>query len=60
MVANIHELRAKQADTEKITINLGYVDLGQVDLMVKTDSIPTALISSGRPSATSSNGTRMS
>lgn len=50
MVANIHELRAKQADTEKITINLGHVDLGHVDLMVKdgfysnrTDFIRTAI-----------------
>jgi len=25
----------KAADTEKITINLGYVDLGHVDLMVQ-------------------------
>jgi hypothetical protein len=27
-------LRSKPPDTEKITINLGYVDLGHVDLMV--------------------------
>jgi len=27
MVDNVHELRPKPADTEKITINLGYVDL---------------------------------
>jgi hypothetical protein len=29
------ELRPRIPDTEKITINLGYVDLGQVDLMVQ-------------------------
>src|SRR5438477_9986237 len=34
MLDSDHELRPKGADTEKITINLGYVDLGQVDLMV--------------------------
>lgn len=44
------ELKPKPADTEKITINLGYVDLGHVDLMVKdgfysnrTDFIRTAI-----------------
>jgi Ribbon-Helix-Helix transcriptional regulator family len=30
----VHQLRPKPADSEKITINLGYVDLGQIDLMV--------------------------
>ena len=47
---NIRELRSKPADTEKITINLGYVDLGHVDLMVqegfysnRTDFIRTAI-----------------
>jgi len=50
MANNVHELRSKPADTEKITINLGYVDLGQVDLMVqegfysnRTDFIRTAI-----------------
>src|SRR6202795_1459661 len=50
MAANVHELRPKTADTEKITINLGYVDLGHVDLMVqegfysnRTDFIRTAI-----------------
>src|ERR1700730_16282553 len=50
MVGNVHELRPKPADTEKITINLGYVDLGHVDLMVqegfysnRTDFIRTAI-----------------
>jgi Arc/MetJ-type ribon-helix-helix transcriptional regulator len=49
-VGNIHELRPKAGDSEKITINLGYVDLGQVDLMVqdgfysnRTDFIRTAI-----------------
>src|SRR5689334_2464444 len=50
MASNVHELRPKIADTEKITINLGYVDLGHVDLMVqegfysnRTDFIRTAI-----------------
>jgi len=40
----------KSADSEKITINLGYVDLGQIDLLVRegfysnrTDFIRTAI-----------------
>ena len=48
--SNVHELRPKVADSEKITINLGYVDLGQIDLMVqdgfysnRTDFIRTAI-----------------
>lgn len=43
-------LRAKPPEAEKITINLGYVDLGQVDLLVgegfysnRTDFIRTAI-----------------
>ena len=50
MPDNIRELGPKPADTEKITINLGYVDLGHVDLMVqegfysnRTDFIRTAI-----------------
>ena len=50
MPNNVSELRPKPADTEKITINLGYVDLGHVDLMVqegfysnRTDFIRTAI-----------------
>jgi Arc/MetJ-type ribon-helix-helix transcriptional regulator len=50
MAENIHQLRAKPGDTEKITINLGYVDLGHIDLMVqegfysnRTDFIRTAI-----------------
>jgi len=30
-----HELREHRSDTEKITINLGYVDLGRLDLLVR-------------------------
>ena len=50
MTNNVQELRPRPADTEKITINLGYVDLGHVDLMVqegfysnRTDFIRTAI-----------------
>ena len=49
MAGNVHELRPKTGDTEKITINLGYVDLGHIDLLVqegfysnRTDFIRTA------------------
>jgi Arc/MetJ-type ribon-helix-helix transcriptional regulator len=47
---NVRELRPKPSDSEKITINLGYVDLGHVDLLVqegfysnRTDFIRTAI-----------------
>lgn len=47
---NVHQLRPKGTDSEKITINLGYVDLGQIDLLVqdgfysnRTDFIRTAI-----------------
>jgi Arc/MetJ-type ribon-helix-helix transcriptional regulator len=50
MKPKILELRPKLAETEKITINLGPVDLGHVDLMVqegfysnRTDFIRTAI-----------------
>jgi Arc/MetJ-type ribon-helix-helix transcriptional regulator len=50
MPDNVRELRPRAPDTEKITVNLGYVDLGQVDLMVqegfysnRTDFIRTAI-----------------
>ena len=50
MPNNIHELRPKTGDTEKITINLGFVDLGHIDLLVqegfysnRTDFIRTAI-----------------
>ena len=50
-MSTVHELRPKPAaDSEKITINLGYVDLGHIDLMVqqgfysnRTDFIRTAI-----------------
>jgi len=50
MADTVHKLRPKAGDTEKITINLGYVDLGHIDLMVhegfysnRTDFIRTAI-----------------
>jgi Arc/MetJ-type ribon-helix-helix transcriptional regulator len=50
MIAKVQELRPKTADSEKITINLGYVDLGHIDLLVqegfysnRTDFIRTAI-----------------
>jgi Arc/MetJ-type ribon-helix-helix transcriptional regulator len=50
MPGNIRELRPRASDSEKITINLGYVDLGHVDLLVqegfysnRTDFIRTAI-----------------
>jgi Arc/MetJ-type ribon-helix-helix transcriptional regulator len=50
MSDNVRELRPRIPDTEKITVNLGYVDLGHVDLMVqegfysnRTDFIRTAI-----------------
>ena len=45
-----HRLRERQGDSEKITINLGFVDLGHIDLLVRegfysnrTDFIRTAI-----------------
>jgi Arc/MetJ-type ribon-helix-helix transcriptional regulator len=35
MTEKVHELRPKTSDSEKITINLGFVDLGHVDLLVQ-------------------------
>ncbi len=50
MITNVRELRPKAGDLEKVTINLGYVDLGHIDLMVhegfysnRTDFIRTAI-----------------
>ena len=50
MAAIVHDLRTKTGDSEKITINLGYVDLGHIDLLVaekfysnRTDFIRTAI-----------------
>jgi len=47
---SVHELRSKASETEKITINLGFIDLGQIDLLVqegfysnRTDFIRTAI-----------------
>ena len=50
MAAMLHEVNTKPKDSEKITINLGYVDLGHIDLLVaetfyanRTDFIRTAI-----------------
>ncbi len=50
MSAQMHELRTRPQETEKVTINLGYVDLGQIELLVaegfyqnRTDFIRTAI-----------------
>ncbi|AKI01410.1 hypothetical protein IMCC20628_02714 [Hoeflea sp. IMCC20628] len=49
-MSNIRQLREKPPETEKITINLGYVDLGRIDLLVqegfysnRSDFIRTAI-----------------
>ena len=50
MASDVHNLRPKVGDSEKITVNLGYVDLGHIDLMVqegfyanRTDFIRSAI-----------------
>ncbi|KAA0690250.1 CopG family transcriptional regulator [Neorhizobium sp. P12A] len=50
MADNVYRLREKNSETEKITINLGYVDLGRVDVLVqegfysnRSDFIRTAI-----------------
>jgi Arc/MetJ-type ribon-helix-helix transcriptional regulator len=50
MSGSVHDLRPRMPESEKITINLGYVDLGQIDLLVqegfysnRTDFIRTAI-----------------
>ena len=50
MAENVLEMRPKPSDSEKITINLGFVDLGHIDLLVqegfysnRTDFIRTAI-----------------
>jgi Arc/MetJ-type ribon-helix-helix transcriptional regulator len=50
MAGNVQDLRPRGGETEKITINLGYVDLGHIDLLVqegfyanRTDFIRTAI-----------------
>ena len=35
MVDNVRELRLKGPDSEKLTINLGFVDLGRIDVLVR-------------------------
>jgi Arc/MetJ-type ribon-helix-helix transcriptional regulator len=49
-MGTLQELRPKSADSEKVTVNLGFVDLGHIDLMVRdgfyanrTDFIRTAI-----------------
>ncbi|HUF55834.1 MAG TPA: CopG family transcriptional regulator, partial [Thermohalobaculum sp.] len=34
-MASVHRFPGRGADSEKITINLGYVDLGRIDLLVR-------------------------
>lgn len=50
MQGKVHELRPRPPESEKVTINLGFVDLGQIDLLVdeafysnRTDFIRTAI-----------------
>ena len=50
MAKSVLEARRKEPESEKITINLGYVDLGHIDLLVqdgfysnRTDFIRTAI-----------------
>jgi Arc/MetJ-type ribon-helix-helix transcriptional regulator len=50
MTGSVHELRPKTSESEKVTINLGHVDLGRIDLLVnegffsnRTDFIRTAI-----------------
>jgi Arc/MetJ-type ribon-helix-helix transcriptional regulator len=50
VIGKVQALRARPPDSEKITINLGFVDLGHIDLMVedgfyanRTDFIRTAI-----------------
>ena len=50
MAGKLPELRARVPDSEKVTVNLGFVDLGRIDLLVRdgfyanrADFIRTAL-----------------
>jgi Arc/MetJ-type ribon-helix-helix transcriptional regulator len=50
MADGVYKLRDKNSESEKITINLGYVDLGRIDLLVqegfysnRSDFIRTAI-----------------
>jgi Ribbon-Helix-Helix transcriptional regulator family len=61
MAGNVHQLRLKSSDSEKITINLGYIDMGHIDLMVhegfysnRTDFIRTAIRNNATPTSSSS------
>ncbi|MGJ8544854.1 MAG: CopG family transcriptional regulator [Sulfitobacter sp.] len=49
-MTNVRQLRDKQPENEKLTINLGFVDLGRIDLLVqegfysnRSDLIRTAI-----------------
>ncbi len=49
-MSNVQDIRPRTPDSEKITINLGFVDLGRIDLLVRdsfysnrTDFIRTAI-----------------
>lgn len=49
-MSNVRQIRDKNPENEKITINLGYVDLGRIDLLVqegfysnRSDFIRTAI-----------------
>lgn len=49
-MVGLYELRQKSGETEKITINLGFIDLGRVDLLIqegyysnRSDFIRTAI-----------------
>jgi hypothetical protein len=42
--------KPKSSDSEKITINLGLIDLGQIDLLVHEGSTPIGLTSFARQS----------
>ena len=49
-MSNVRQLRDRQPENEKITINLGFVDLGRIDLLVqegfysnRSDFIRTAI-----------------
>lgn len=50
MTATVHTFRDKGGETEKLTLNLGFVDLGRIDLLVqenfysnRSDFIRTAI-----------------
>jgi hypothetical protein len=50
----VQEGKARPGDTEKITINLGFIDLGTIDLLVKEGFTPIERTSSEPRSAISS------